>query len=422
MFDVHHDRRVEKSVSNCLIRLAFTPALLLAAAVAQAKPIVVETAPARAAAMPAACSFRRPICVRGALDVGVLDALERAWEAGIVLGVPLPASYDAYVVDEASRSAIREREILPHRDRTRAFSIIDSRVAAGCSRDFEAARELFAASALSSTPAIDDGTLRAETTALAKLAVPCAAVDTAVFQAHPNRALVDRHVGAKYDEGSSLFFSWVDAAFGKEPGHFITATWAFAETKTPLPETSADWAAEPDVFDVVRESLKDAIHSGSTLDDALVHFAIARAMSPSERIRNAIVFEPAPLVDWDIAWPAAARTLSSPEGIAETGAAYVRVDTKGRKPNTRFRIDATWEEHAKLRWVVVKVDAQNHEIARYEAVAAPKATEAHLQVVDLDDASALVVVATNVGNWKTPYDPDEDVQEPHGWLLTLASE
>jgi hypothetical protein len=385
---------------------------VLWAGTAHGKPIVIERPPVlTGSSVDQACSFQHPICVHGARVslLPVLGALERAWDTGVVLGVPLPGSFDAWVVAEPSRSAIRQRDVLSHRDRAIAFSIIDARLAPSCALDFDTARELYAASALGATPSIDDGSLCAQSTALARLAAPCALIDTGVFQAHPDRALVDRHVAPGYGEGSSLFFSWLDDAFARQPGRFITASWAFAETKTT---GDFDWSSEPDVFDVLRESLKDAVYTGSTLDDALVEVAIARALS----------FEPEPHVDWDVAWPTAPRTFVAPEGISETGAAYVHVDAKGHKPGTRLRVDASWEEHSKLRWIVVKLDARGREIARYPATSAPKATEAHVQIVDVDDASAFLVVATNVGNWTTPFDPDDDIWEPHGWLLTLATE
>jgi hypothetical protein len=400
--------------------LALFSAGVLAPAPAVGKPIVVESPPVDGSAAGGtsrtspvaeeACSFRHPICVHGGSStLGVLDALEGAWDTGVVLGVPLPGSFDAWMTPGPSRSAIRSRDVLSHRDRVHAFSVIDSRLVASCSLDFVCARELYTASALEATPSIDDGTLRSEATALARLAVPCALIDTGVFQSHPDRALVDTHVAPHYIEGASIFFSWLDDAFAKEPGHFITASWAFVDTKTA---SDFDWATEPDVFDVVRESLKDALHPSSTLDDVLGELAVVRALS----------FEPAPPLAWDVAWPTVARTLASPEGVSETGAAYVRVDTKGHKPGAHLRVDASWEEHAKLRWAVVKLDAQGHELARYPATVAQKATEAHVQIVDVDDASALLVVVTNVGNWTHPFDPDDEVWEPHGWLLTIAAE
>jgi len=375
---------------------------------AAGKPIVVEAPPSVG---PAACSFRRPICVHGGepdAALAALGALERAWDAGVVLGVPLPPSYDAYLEAGPSRSTIAERDVLSHFDRARTFSTIDSRLAPGCARDFDAARALYEASTLAVSPAVDDGTLRAESTALAHLGVPCAPTETDVYQAHPDRAVVDPRVAPGYVEDASIFFSFLDGAFAKEPGALLTASFALAPTKT-----SGDdhWNDEPDPFDVLRASLKDAMFEGSTEGDALVSFAIARG----------VAYDPPARLDWDVAWPAKARRLVGPEGVAPTGAAYVRVDTAGRKPGARFVLDAEWEQLARIRWVVVKRDASGRDVGRLEATAAPKATHAHVEVVDLEGVASLLVVAANVGTWDVPFDPD-DVWEPHGWVVTLSSE
>jgi hypothetical protein len=366
---------------------------------APGKAIVIEAPPA----LPrTACSFRRSICVHGgdaASSRATLEALERAWETGVVLGVPLPRAFDAYVAPEPSRSAISDRDSLRHFDYASAFSILDAR-ANGCARDFEAARELYTASALSVAPAIDDASLRGESTALAALAVPCVAIDATSFQSHADRAIADPEVDP------TPFFAWVDSELGKEPGRALTATWALAPTKTPGDD---HWNAEPDVFDVLRESFKDARGVGYSFEDALAEFSVAR-LEMGAPVR----------FDWDVAWPKSARTLASPFPVSEAGATYVRIDGAGAA--SRLRVDASWEEHAKMRWTVVKLDAAGKPIAQWEAKAQPKATEAHLQIVDTQGAAAFVVVASNVGNWTTPFDPDEGPWEPHGWLLTIAQE
>jgi len=366
---------------------------------AAGKAIVIEAPPA----LPkTGCSFHRAICVHGgdaASSKATLEALERAWEAGVVLGVPLPRTFDAYLAPEPSRSAIADRDSLRHFDYATAFSILDAR-AAGCARDFEAARELYAASALSVAPAIDDASLRGESTALASLAVPCASIDATSFQSRADRALADP------EANPAPFFAWVDDAFGKEPGRAIAATWALAPTKTRGDE---HWNAEPDVFDVMRESLKDARGAGFSFEDALAELSVAR-LDLGAPVR----------FDWDVAWPKSARSLASPLPVAPTGVTYVRIDGSGAA--SRLRVDATWEEHAKMRWTVVKLDASGHVIAQWEAKAQPKATEAHLQVVDTQGAAAFVVVAANVGNWTSPFDPDDGPWEPHGWLLTIGQE
>jgi hypothetical protein len=385
-----HDRRVEKSVSNSLF--AYITILALG------KPIVIEAPPALAKT---ACSFRRSICVHGGdapSALATLGAIERAWEAGVVLGVPLPRAYDAYVSAEPSRSAIGDRDLMRRYDHASAFSILDAR-ASGCARDFEAARELYAASALAVAPAIDEASLRGESTALAAPAVPYASIDATAFQSRADRALADP------DANPAPFFAWIDDAFGKEPGHALAATWALAPTKTSDDER---WNAEPDVFDVLRESLKDARGPGFTFEDALSAFAVDRLADAPVRF------------DWDIAWPKTARSLASSVAVAPSGATYVRIDGTGAA--ARLRVDAMWEEHAKMRWTVVKLDATGHAIAQWEAKAQPKATETHLQIVDTSGAASFVIVAANVGNWTAPFDPDEGPWEPHGWLLTVAQE
>lgn len=367
------------------------------------KPMVFEAPPAPGTT---ACSFRRAICVHGGGGEAALAAvasLERAWEAALVIGLPLPASFDAYLEDAPSRGVLASRDLLTRLDGAQTFAILDNRIPSGCALDFDAARALYAAAALARTPAIDEGSLRAESTSLAALAVPCASVDAGPFQAHPERALVDRFVAPGYDEGASLFFSWLDDAYGKRPGSIPVATLALAATRTP--EGSDCWVDEPDVFDVLHASLKDE-------GEALGAFAIWRALGVA----------PAARLDWDVAWPSSPRALASPEGLAPTGSAYVRIDTKGRAPGARFDLDATWEQLARMRWSVVRLDAAGREIGRVEANAAPKSTQAHLQVVDLGGASALLVVATNLGPWDGTYDPDDDAPEPHGWVLTIRSE
>jgi len=413
-----HDRRVEKSVSNwsrvfmaCGGLWLVAPDALAARVLPPAHPpheVSVEIPPHLAER---ACSFQHTVCAHateGATALAVLDSIERAWDAGRALGVPLPDSYDAYAFGEASRSAIFERDELSHFDRARAFSIVDARVPAGCARDFLVARELYAASALERNPAIDFGTLRGETTALAETAVPCAFVDETAFQSNPDRAIVDAHVAPSYDDGASLFFAFLDDSFATQPGHAITASWALA----PTVSTVDTWNDTPDVFSVLRESMKDAMFADSTFEDTLVAFAIARGTRAQPRAR----------LDWDVAWPAVARTLAAPEGIAPTGSAFVRIDTTGRAPGKRLRVDAKWEELAKLRWTLVKLDANGNEIARVAVTVAPKATEGHGELVELDGASAVLVVATNVDAWSAPFDPDDEFWEPHGWLLTIAEE
>jgi hypothetical protein len=75
-----------------------------------------------------------------------------------------------------------------------------------------------------------------------------------------------------------------------------------------------------------------------------------------------------------------------------------------------------------MRWAVVKVDAHGVEIGHLSIPSADRATEAQMTVVDLEGVASILLVGTNVGDPLYPFDPDDEVWEPHGWTVTLASE
>jgi hypothetical protein len=75
-----------------------------------------------------------------------------------------------------------------------------------------------------------------------------------------------------------------------------------------------------------------------------------------------------------------------------------------------------------MRWAVVKRDAAGREISHLLVPVAERATEAQVSVVDLDGADSLLIVGANAGDAAYPFDPDDAIWEPHGWLLTLAAE
>ena len=64
---------------------------------------------------------------------------------------------------------------------------------------------------------------------------------------------------------AALFFWWLDATYGASPGALVRAMWALAPTQTP--PGAARWNDEPDGFAVLKASFKDALTSGSTIED-----------------------------------------------------------------------------------------------------------------------------------------------------------
>ncbi len=265
--------------------------------------------------------------------------------------------------------------------------------------------------------------------------VPCALGSiggTDDFQARPERAFVDPGVegdasgDARFSDGASLFYWWLDASYSATPGGLVRAIWALSPTLTPL--GAERWKDEPDGVDVLRQTFKDALTSGSRVEDLFAEFGTTRALlGPRENGAELPEARPlgsalAPRLDWEIDWPAAARRLASPAGIAPTGSAYVLIHRAGAPSGSRLRLEASWEQHAAIRWTAVKLDAAGRELARIPIAAAPRATEAQGTIVDLDAAEAILVVGTNVGDPFVPFDPDDACFEPHGWLLTIAGE
>jgi hypothetical protein len=281
-------------------------------------------------------------------------------------------------------------------------------------------------------PATDPGSATAEVEALARLATACAPSDEdrAAFQSQPERALVDvrAHEGrpatqplGAFNRGAALFYEWLDNRFGAEPGSLLRGLWALAPTHTP--PDAARWAASPTGFDVMRASLGDALWPGSSFDDALVRFAVDRSQLPGV----------APRLAWRVPWSslvAHARRFASPEPLAPTGASYVVVDEiPGAAAGGAFvglraqlRVEAQWEDYARMRWIVLKLDAAGKPLAEIPVTSLDRGTQASFTVESLERTRSVLVVGVNLGSTEHPFDPDQGEWEPHGWLLTLEGE
>ena len=188
------------------------------------------------------------------------------------------------------------------------------------------------------------------------------------------------------------------------------------------------WNDEPDGFDVLRTTFKNALTTGSTLDDLFLEFAAARAfLGPPDDGSHLAEARPLgdalrPPLDWEIDWPTSPRRIASPRPIAPTGASYVSIRHAGAPLHARLRLEAQWEEHSKMRWAVITRDPAGHELTRVLIPTTPRATEAQATIVDLDAVDTILIVITNTGDDAYPFDPDDEIWEPHGWLLTIASE
>jgi hypothetical protein len=427
----HSARRTARAAS--LAGLAGGSAALVAVAVAAgtaradppAGPTTADVARARGGAR--ACSPSYPLCVHAGSTAdapsiaAVLRSAERQWAAitdtlrGPRPGVSADGWWHVYLVDSVDgggTAAFDARDPLARLDRASSFALVDRAAAAspGCGLDLALARAIARAAIWRAAPGTDEGTARAESDALARLASPCAGAggDDEAFQAEPERTIVDPRWPA-FDRGASAFFTWLDRTFGARPGALLVGLWATAPTKSP--PGAPDWARTPSTFDVLRVSLKDALGSGSTLDDVIARFAVARWE-----------MTPAPRVAWHLPWPAAARRVASPRPVAPTGASYVVIDRAGAPPGAKLRVEAEWEDYGRMRWIVAKLDAAGRTLAELPVTSLDKGTRASMTIEGLEGADRVLVVGVNVGNTEHPFDPAQGEWEPHGWLLTVAAE
>lgn len=409
-----------------------------------------------------ACSMRWPLCVHaprsvpGGLTLAVLASAERAWSTlEGTLGLPSPdvdpdtLAYAVHLVEGAgpATTLLRARDVRSRVDRAGAFTVLDADVPSGCALDQLVARAIARASLYRVAPAIDEATATAQTTYLAGLVAPCFDApqrDAArTFQAHPERAVTSAHAGDDaavawswrprltrgsrlFAEGASLFWARIDGAFGRAPGGIVRATWALAPTMTPL--GAPRWNDEPDPFDVLRVSFDGALSSGSKLADLLLDVAVARAfMGSADDGRHApetraLGDDARVALDWELPWPKAPRRIAPRAPVEPTGSSYVVIRRSGARPDARLRVEITWEEHALFRWVIVKRDARGADIGRVPIPTTERATDAQLTLADLGDAESLLLVGVNAGDPAYTFDPDDEVWEPHGWLLTVAEE
>jgi len=395
-----------------------------------------------------------------ATSLAVLAAAERAWTTMTgALGLPAPdvddadLTYHLYLVPGASERGsthLQARDVRSRLDRARTFGIIDASMRAGCMLEATVARELARASLFRAAPATAEGVARAQTTYLAELIAPCSlafsADAVALFQSMPERAICDARAtesgrgpedaeldagtlassSARFAEGAALFWRRIDWAYGARPGALVMASWALSPTRTDV--GASRWHDEPDAFDVLRESFKGALFTGSTLHDLVLDVAVARAFAGSaddglHLPETRTLGDAARVtVDWDLPWPSKPRRLAPRAPVAPTGASYVVVRHAGAPPGARLRVEIEWEEHALFRWAFVKLDASGRELGRVPIPTRERAREAQMTLVDLDGVDRVLLVGANVGDPAYRFDPDDEVWEPHGWLVTIAAE
>jgi hypothetical protein len=423
---------------------------------------IVRFGPRRPPRAAHACSFAQAVCVWG--NVGdetlVLATLGSAERALAILRGPLrmvppdgnldEGTFDLVLSDmaEGVEAEVVLGDLDPRSplDRAAGYVVLSRKLRPGCSLDVAVARAVTRGVLLRTAPGTDEGSAQAEAQAVAELVEPCAPVRASAaytsFQEHPERALVSRtafEVGHRFEAlreppfdesreatqamGTALFYRWLERGFAREPGSLLRGLFALRAAKTP--PGAIRFVNEPDAFDVLGKSFRDKLFDGSTLDDLLVDFSLSRArfgVAAEGGAAAALSGVPRARVDWDVPYPSAPRRLAPAYPVEPTGVSYVVVRTAGLREGARLRIEASWEEHARMRVAFVRLDAASNELGRARVAAPPMAHEAQMTIADLAGTDRLVVAVVALGDPSFHFDPDDVVHEPHGYALTIAPE
>jgi hypothetical protein len=407
-----------------------------------------EVAPPRARPEPAAtpvvaCSFEQPVCVHAAASVTPLATMstlryaERALRAYRALGLPGPLpdgslgggpEYDLYVVP-GTEAPVTTADLLASGggwDQASAFTILPPpSPRAGCEAGFAVAQGIAHATCLRFDAGAEDGAMAMASTYLASLAASCDRVELAAiddFQRHPERSFMAGNPDRP--DGSMLFPWFLDDGYGRgAPGGVITALLALASQRTPA--GSWEWQNEPDIFDALRATMKSR---GSTADNLLLDFAVARAFTGSRSDGGHLVdterFGAMGRVrfEWAVPYDSLPRRLAPAAPIEATGMTYVWLDLAGAPPGAELTFVADWELPSLFRWSLVKVDKEGAEAGRVEVAGLFGSNHVERTVVGLDGLAGVMVVGVNAGSIDRshPFDPDEQPLMPHSYTVTLV--
>jgi hypothetical protein len=398
--------------------------------------------PAPAEAPDVACSFEEPVCVHASHGVDAAATMwtlyhaERALRTLRALGLPGPlpdgslggsAAHDLYLLPGAAAATVADPRVPGGgADRASAFTVMpppDAR--AGCEAPWEVARSLARAVCLGLDAGVEDGAAAMAASYLASLVAPCSAVELAAvdeFQQGPERSLMVRDPDRP--SGSLLFPWFLDEVYGRgAPGSVIAALLAVAGQRTPIGAWA--WHNEPDLFDVLRVNVK---RRGSTLDQLLLDFAIARAFvgsrSDGKHMGDVERFGDLGRVrfEWSVPYGSLPRRLAPAVPLDPTGMTYLWVDLEGAPPGSELTFVADWELPSVLRWSLVKVDKDGMEAGRVDVAGLFGASHVERTVVKLDGLAGVMVVGVNAGSDDRghPYDPDEEPLMPHSYTVMFA--
>ncbi len=391
--------------------------------------------PDAAAAPVTACSFTEHVCVHAASSVApdtilaTLGQAESAFRAYHALGFPPPhPPYDVYLLPSIQAPAT-VADLVPNSDgwdRASAFTVMPPPdPGAGCEASFAVAQGVAHAIALGFDAGAENGALSMVSSYFASLVADCPAAEIPAvdaFQQSPERSFVAGD--PSIPDGAMLFPWFLDDSLGADgPGRAMLGLLALGTQRTPA--GSWEWKNEPDVFDILRATMRDR---GSTLENLLLDFAIARAFvgSRSDGAHLADVERFGDLgrvrFEWAVPYDSLPRRLAPLIPIEPTGMTYLWLDLSAAPAGAELTFAADWELPSLFRWSLIKVDRDGAEAGRLDVAGVFGANHAEKTLLGLDGLAGVVVVGVNIGSIDRshPFDPDEQPLMPHGYTVTLV--
>jgi hypothetical protein len=416
-----------------------------------------------------ACSFYVRLCVSGQGAAAVLTTLARAERVAATLAGQLgadvfdhgtrlheleiiltPSAAPGPMPPPEERPRLRSRDVRSGLDKAEYFVQLEEAAVASGQGELLLARQMAKLAVLHFAPATDNATLLALSNAmvfdlladarsasefdalymfthpeLTPWRVP--ALDTLPFDSGVLHEAVTR-ARATIWGGAALFFDWLDASYGREPGRLLIALAALGPSKTAL--TEQHWSAEPDVLDVLRITSKDVRFHQSKFEDLWLDYAIDLAKLSKHELphhpgMNGLQLAWASLAPsqlaWDIPFPTTPRRLLGPAPVQPLGSVYYRINLATKPPNTGVRAEFEWEGYSRMRWCFLAFDSEGKLTKRKPVPVAEKAVFAGDTLVEFGAATELWLVGTALGDPRSPFDPDDLAFEPHGYMVTIGA-
>jgi len=243
------------------------------------------------------------------------------------------------------------------------------------------------------------------------------------IQAHPEHAIATRDLGSE-SEGAAIFFEYLESARSARPWAELS-TALFATAVSENHNLGLYYDNEPDLFDVLRHSLNEENDRFASL---MVNFAVARAFVGS---RDDGVHLPAldwagdfgrVRCDWVIKFSSLPRRVLVNPPVDSSGSVVLWLDLDEVGLGAALGFHAEWEPPVSFQWQMVKIGPNGEEVARIDVPFQERAHEVDARFRNLDGASAVLVVGTNLEgiDLAHPFDPDVAPFEPHSATIYLA--